>query len=59
MLKVIRAVLVTFITTPIQFYLMYWLLKANNAGDLQMFLFWVYIPFMIVGVFLAVLITEK
>lgn len=43
-MKKIAGVLVIFITLPIWFYLVHWLLKATGAGELQMFLFWVYVP---------------
>lgn len=46
-MKKVTGILALFITLPIWFYLIHWLLKANNAGELQMFLFWVYVPFSI------------
>jgi hypothetical protein len=50
--KTVSGLLAIFIVAPIWYYLMYWLLKHADAGDLQMFLFWVYIP---VGVFVRLL----
>jgi hypothetical protein len=44
-LKIITGLLVIFVTAPIWYYLLHWVLIASNAGDLQMFLFWVYVPF--------------
>jgi len=43
-LKILTAVLAVFITMPIWFYLVYFILTTINAGSLQMFLFWVYVP---------------
>lgn len=36
------------ITLPIWFYLLYKILKAVNATELMMFLFWIYMPVQIV-----------
>ena len=58
-MKLARAVITGLGTLPIWFYLLHWLLKANGAGDLQMFLFWVYIPFTFVGLVLTIILTEK
>jgi len=46
-MKAVRAVsslLSLFIVIPIWYYLVHWLLVHSGAGDLQMFLFWVYLP---------------
>lgn len=43
-MKKAAGILAIFITMPIWFYLVHWLLKAAGAGELQMFLFWVYVP---------------
>jgi len=40
----ISLVLGLFVQLPIWFYLVWWLLTHIGAGDLQMFLFWVYVP---------------
>jgi hypothetical protein len=42
-----------FVVLPIWFYLVWWLLERNNAGELQMFLFWVYVPLNIIVVIVA------
>lgn len=34
-----------FLVLPIFLYLLHFLLVSVGAGDLQMFLFWVYVPF--------------
>jgi hypothetical protein len=56
--KLIAALLALFVTLPIWFYLMHWVLKASNAGELQMFLFWVYVPVTIAVTALAKLAEE-
>lgn len=43
-MKVFTDILRILITLPIWFYLVWWLLVHSNAGELQMFLFWVYVP---------------
>ena len=43
-LKVISVILHLFICLPIWFYLLYKILKAIQATELMMFLFWVYLP---------------
>ena len=42
--KSFAIILSMFVVMPIWFYLLHWLLKTNNAGELQMFLFWAYVP---------------
>lgn len=37
-------VLTVLIVAPIWFYLVHWMLVRLEAGELQMFLFWVYLP---------------
>jgi len=44
-LKIVRAIIILFVTMPIWFYLLYSILTKIEASDLQLFLFWVYIPF--------------
>jgi hypothetical protein len=39
------AIIQVCITTPIYYYLVYWVLSTLGAPDLVMFLFWVYVPF--------------
>ena len=43
-IKVLISVVAVAITAPIWFYLLYFLLKNAEAGELQMALFWVYVP---------------
>jgi uncharacterized membrane protein YvlD (DUF360 family) len=50
--KIISSLLTLMIVAPIWYYLLYWLLKHSGAGDLQIFLFWIYLP---VAVFLKFL----
>jgi hypothetical protein len=42
--KPISRLLAAFIVVPIWYYLLYWLLTRSGAGELQMFLFWIYVP---------------
>ncbi len=56
-LKITRAILTVFVTFPLWLYLMWYILTTVEAGELQMFLFWVYVPFtLLVGV-ISVLLT--
>lgn len=43
-MKKVSSLLFVFVTTPIWYYLLYSILVAINATDLQFFLFWVYVP---------------
>lgn len=43
-MKSVAVILRIVITMPIWFYLMHWMMVQLHAGDLQMFLFWVYVP---------------
>jgi len=43
-LKIINAIVTTFLLLPIWLYLVYSLLSAINASDIQWFLFWIYVP---------------
>lgn len=56
--KVLAALLALFITAPIWFYLLWFLLKRAGAGDLQWFLFWVYVPVSLFAQLLAKLATD-
>jgi len=47
--QVIAGLLVIFITMPIWFYLLHYILTTINASELAMFLFWVYVPIQIFG----------
>ena len=58
MTKIIKIITILLLL-PIRFYLMWYLLKAVNATELPMFIFWVSIPF---GVLLSILpkfVTES
>lgn len=43
-IKLIGGLLALFVSMPIWFYLVHWMLKTTGAGELQMFLFWIYLP---------------
>lgn len=43
-MKKAAGLIALFVTIPIWFYLVHWLLRQAGAGELQMFLFWVYVP---------------
>lgn len=42
--KIITGILTIVIMFPIRIYLMWYILKTINAGELPMFLFWVTVP---------------
>lgn len=42
--KLLRGALVSLVTTPIWFYVMYQVLTAIHATDVTWLLFWVYVP---------------
>ncbi len=44
-IKFVTSLIYVFIVLPIFLYLLYYLLVAVHAGELEMFLFWVYVPF--------------
>lgn len=43
-LKIIFALIFIFMITPIWYYLLHFLLIRAGADELQMFLFWIYVP---------------
>ena len=43
-LKIVSALLFLVIVQPIWFYLLHTCLKGVGASELQMFLFWIYVP---------------
>lgn len=51
-MKTVGSLVAIFVYTPIWYYLLHWMLVKAGAGDLQMFLFWVYVP---VGLFVSTL----
>lgn len=58
-LTIIAAAFSLLISMPIWYYLLHWLLVANHAGDLQMFLFWVYVPVGLAAALLTKLIEKQ
>ncbi len=50
--KIISGLLAVFIGLPIWYYLVHFMLVHSGAGELQMFLFWVYVP---LGIFIKFL----
>jgi len=58
-LKIVSAVVSTFATTPIWFYLVYFMLKAAGAGGVEWLLFGIYIPFTMVVVFCTTLAAQE
>ena len=50
-MKILIALVGTFIVMPIWYYLMFTVLKATEANSLTWFLFWIYIPF---GLFVSI-----
>ena len=50
--KLVSGLITFFLVMPIWYYLMHWMLVKSEAGELQMFLFWVYMPF---GIFAGIL----
>lgn len=51
-MKMVVAVITTFIYLPIWYYLVYSILVRVDASELMWFLFWVYLP---VGIFCAIM----
>ena len=58
MTKIIKIITILLLL-PIRFYLMWYLLKAVNATELPMFIFWVSIPFGVLLSILPTLVTES
>ena len=48
-----------FISLPIWFYLLYKILEAVQATELMWFLYWIYIPSVIIGTILARAFEEQ
>ena len=44
-LKIVSALVTVFITAPIWYYVLWWMLSQLDAPSLVWFLFWVYVPF--------------
>ena len=56
---IIAIILALFIEFPIWFYLVYWILSQLNPDRLIWFLFWVYVPTLIITAILGRIIGEK
>ena len=48
-MKAAASILAIFVTLPIWFYLIYQILVRVNASELMFFLFWIYVPAMLLG----------
>jgi len=57
-LKIVSAFLTIAIALPIWFYIMYQVLDAVNASELTWFLYWVYIPVILVTSFIGRLLDS-
>lgn len=57
--KVIMGVLKLLILTPIGFYLFFNVLKSINATELIWFLFWMYVPIMVICAIISTIIGGK
>ena len=58
-IKIVTAILSILITQPIWIYLMYKILEAVNASALMWFLFWVYVPVLVVALTLKIIIDDN
>jgi hypothetical protein len=56
--KIIVGVISVFCTLPIWFYLLYKILVMVGATELMMFLFWIYLPAVLVANILGVIATS-
>ena len=56
--KVIGSAIVLLISSPIWYYLLFKILKVVEATELMWFLFWIYIPVSIIGVFIMQIADE-
>jgi hypothetical protein len=43
-LNVVTGIVSVCCVAPLWYYLLYWLLKHTGAGELQWFLYWLYLP---------------
>ena len=57
-IKILGSVIGVCISLPIWFYLLYSILTAIDAGELQWFLFWVYIPATVTATLLIRMMEE-
>lgn len=58
-MKAIGSVLITLVTLPIWLFLLYRILVRSGAGELDFFLFWVYIPVIFIATILIRLADKK
>jgi hypothetical protein len=57
--KIITVVIFLVVTGPIWFYLLYKILQAVKATELMWFLYWIYLPSVIVGGIIAKLSEDN
>lgn len=57
--EITGGILGIFITTPIWFYLLYWMLSQLNPDRLVWFLYWSYVPITVIAQVLIKLGTES
>ena len=58
-MKYIPGLLVIFIAWPISFYLWYNMLKLVGASELMWFLFWAYVPAVLLASIIGVIAQEQ
>jgi hypothetical protein len=58
-MKTATAIIAIFVTMPIWIYLQYKILELVNASELMWFLFWVYVPVVILTAVIKAIIDEK
>lgn len=57
--KLVTALMYLLIVTPIWFYLLYKILVAVNASELMWFLYWIYLPMVIVTGVVTKLVSDE
>ena len=57
--EITGGILAIFITTPIWFYLLYWMLSQLNPDRLVWFLYWAYVPISVIAQILIKFGTES
>jgi hypothetical protein len=58
-MRIVSALITTFITLPIWYYILYQILKSIQASELTWFLFWVYLPFSLFVMFINTALNES
>ena len=58
-MKTVLGILSFLIVLPFRLYLLWYLLKAVNATELPMFIFWAYIPFVVIVGILNQVVTHN